>query len=152
MSIVEVLSVLYTQKMKYDPNNPETDYVLRVEYKVGDSTDVLKLTKRFTLEMGPVVAVKDGKFEIDTRDMYTVEMMTVFYIGDKTLNNPNDWNSAAKAAAGIEGSPYGETGYKMLMSMSEIEAEEITTAGKYILRVNYKRDGESFMMIAEITL
>ena len=128
------------------------DYVLRVQYNVDGITQEQILSKRFTLEMGPVVAVKDGKFEIDTRDMYTVEMMTVFYIGDKTLNNPNDWNSAAKAAANIEGSPYGETGYKMLMSMDAIEAEEITTAGKYILRVNYKRDGESFMMIAEITL
>jgi len=40
----------------------------------------------------------------------------------------------------------------MLQSMDAIEAEELTVAGKYLMRVNYKRDGESFMMIAEIVV
>ena len=128
------------------------DYVLRVEYKVGDSTEVLKLTKRFTLEMGPVVSLVDGKLDVDTRGMYTVDTMTIFYIGDKTVNNPNEWNNCVKAAADIEGSPYGATGYTMLQSMEAIEAEELSVAGKYLMRVNYKRDGQSFMMIAEIVV
>ena len=133
------------------------NYVVRVEYYidgvVDDNGNPIKqlLSKRFTLEKGPVVEVEDGKFSIDTRGVYSIDQMTVFYIGDKAVANPT-WDNCVRAAANIEGSPYGATGYTALMGMDAITAAEITTPGNYLLRVNFKRDGVSYMMIVELTV
>ena len=128
------------------------DYVLRVQYTVEGETEERILSKRFFLEKGPVVEVVDGKINVDTRNEYTLNMITVFYVGDKTLTNPNEWNNLVKASANIEGSPYGATGYKMLQNAEAIANEEITVSGNYILRVSYNTGaGDTYYMTVEYT-
>ena len=89
------------------------NYALRITYTamVEGKAENRSLTKLFTLETGPAVALENGKLAVDTRDnMYSVDVVTVFYVGDQTVGNPV-WNNCVKAAANIEGSPYGTTGY-----------------------------------------
>ena len=131
------------------------NYVVRVEYYVEEDGQAVKcvLSKRFTLEMGPVVQLgNDGTLDVKLRG-YTIDELNIFYVGDNVVANPNDWNNCVKAAANIEGSPYGERGYKQMRNMETITNEALTTPGTYILRVSYKdADGVSHMMIVEITV
>ena len=143
---------IHTIKPKVNGN-----YVVRVEYYidgvVNDKGEQIlhTLSKAFELEMGPVISVKNGKLAVDDRGMYTIDQMTVFYVGDKTVANPT-WANCEKAAANIAGSPYGAIGYKAMSDMETITAEALTVPGNYILRVGYVRNGESFVMIAELTV
>ena len=67
------------------------------------------------------------------------------------MSNPI-WNNCVKAAANIEGSPYREKGYKAFDGES-VAGEKLTASGNYILRVSYKdSEGNSFMMIVELTV
>ena len=103
------------------------------------------------MEKGPEVTLTDGKLTVNEGE-YTVDTVTAFYVGDKTVANPT-WTNLVKAAANVEGSPYGTTGYKALNGMEAITAEEFTVAGNYVLRVSYRTStGENLMMIVEMTV
>jgi hypothetical protein len=133
------------------------NYVIRVEYYIDgvvkeDGTQIRHiLSKRFALEQGPEVSLVDGKLDVKA-GVYTIDTITAFYVGDKTVANPT-FENLKKAAANIEGSPYGETGYKAMVDMDVIASETLTVPGNYVLRVSYKTAaGESMMMIVELTV
>ena len=167
---LKAIGALYTKTEQNGPNGYRSyknekvtqvaprcsgNYVLRIEYYVTVDGKEVKytLSKRFTLEMGPVVGLSDeGKLTVDTRDTYSIDTITVFYVGDKVVSNPT-YSNLQKAAANIEGSPYGTTGYKAMRDMESITNEALTFPGTYVLRVSYETaDGTEYMMIVELTV
>jgi hypothetical protein len=130
------------------------NYVLRIEYtvEVDGKTTTQVVSKQVLVKMGPTVSVDHGKLTIDIEAGYTIDLVTLFYIGEQELDDPT-WNNCVKAAANVEGSPYGTTGYKMFYHATSANKATLTIEGNYVLRISYKTaDGNAYMTVVEITV
>ena len=104
------------------------NYVLHLCYNVGTSAK-RTVAQRFTVESIPTLSVNQNNVLVaaDGNAENQNHRLTVFYLGNKTVNDPYDETAVSNAAASA----------KTYWDLPDINKVEITEGGNYIIHLYY---------------